>query len=583
MTMANGLRRRSADVNGANMLSLRLRETAGKIPDGPPVECEIPQPKSSLSGLGSRGPVPVRCDGHHSTTSHASHNIAPSDPQEGRATSVQRHKPKPLSKGFKMHSQAFRLKVCTLMIFGCASLWVSVAARSAHGDNSLDQELRSALETNGFTGRIEFTLQSRLGRPINWNLADAGHMLYYDAILAIKEDNACAACHSPTTGYGDTQSIAIGINSNGLVGPSRTGPRLQRRAPSAINTPFYPTLGWGFRFESLSGDPFDNSAGFRVPQPEGLTLSHFSHLLAAVACISVTDRAALVGFKYDGDNASIRATLATRVNGIKRYRKMFGKVYPEVKAGAPIAFDMIANAIAEYELTLIYANAPIDQYARGDLSAMSEDQKRGALLFFGKARCIECHAVSGKANEMFSDFAGHVAAVPQLAPENTNVTFDGPNADEDYGFEKVTHNPDDRYKFRTAPLRNVAARVAYFHNGAFTRLRTAIYHHLNVFESARNYDPRAENIAKDLNRLGPIEPVLARVDPILATPIDLTDDELRQLTEFVRAGLLDERARVENLVLEKPGSVPSKLKPFNYQYPSTQHPAATSNCEQCHY
>lgn len=481
-----------------------------------------------------------------------------------------------------MHSRSLRLKVGALLIFGCACLWASLAPWSARGDDSLDLELRSALASHGFTGRIESTVQARLGRPINQKLASAGHFLYFDAILAIKQDNACAACHSPTAGFADTQSIAIGIDSNGFVGPSRKGPRNRRRAPTGINAVFYPKATWTGRFESLSGDPFDNSAGFRLPEPEGLTLSYFSHLLAASACISVTDRTALVGPKFEGDNVAIRATLAARVNGIKRYRKMFGKVYAEVSAGAPIRFDMIANAIAEYMLTLVYANAPIDQYARGDLTAMSEDEKRGALLFFGKARCVECHAVSGKSNEMFSDFTGHVAAAPQLTPEDTNATFDGPGANEDYGMEQVTHNPGDRYKFRTAPLRNAGARVAYYHNGAFTTIKTAILHHLHVFESARNYDPRAENIAKDLNRLGPIEPVLARVDPILATAIDLTDDELRQLTKFVRDGLLDDRANVWNLVLQKPASVPSHLKPFFYEYPSTRHPAASENCQQCH-
>jgi cytochrome c peroxidase len=463
-------------------------------------------------------------------------------------------------------------------------LWASFAPRSARSDDSLDPELRSILASHGFTGRIESTVETRLGRPVNQKLASAGHMLYFDAILAIKQDNACAACHSPTTGFADTQSIAVGIDSNGFVGPSRAGPRNRRRALTGINAVFYPKATWTGRFESLSGDPFDNSAGFRFPDPEGLTLSYFQILLAASACISVTDRTALVGPNFAGDNSAIRATLAARVDAVKRYRKMFGKVYAEVSGGAPIRFDMIANAIAEYMLTLVYANAPIDQYARGDSSAMSDDEKRGALLFFGKARCVECHAVSGKSNEMFSDFAGHVAAVPQLTPENTNAKFDGPGADEDYGIEQVTHNADDRYKFRTSPLRNVGARVAYYHNGAFTRLRNAISHHLHVFESARDYDPQAEKIAKDLNRLGPIEPVLARVDPILATAIDLTEDELRQLTAFVRDGLLDDRAKVENLALQKPGSVPSGMKPFFYEYPSgASHPAATTNCQQCHY
>jgi cytochrome c peroxidase len=50
-----------------------------------------------------------------------------------------------------------------------------------------------------------------------------------------------------------------------------------------------------------------------------------------------------------------------------------------------------------------------------------------------------------------------------------------------------------------------------------------------------------------LRARGPAEPVLARIDPILATPIPLSDDEVRDLVDFVRHGLLDQRARPENL------------------------------------
>lgn len=466
-----------------------------------------------------------------------------------------------------MRYQTLHFKFWILLLFVGACLWLSVTPRNAHSADNADQELRAALASVGFTGRIESTVEARLGRPINQKLAAAGNLLYYDAILGIKQDNACAACHSPTTGYADTQSIAVGIDSNGWVSQRRAGPRNRRRSPTTLNAAFYPKAMWNSRFESLSGDPFDNRLGFKMPEPEGQRLSYFSHLLAAQTCMPVTDRAEMAGFAFNGDNFAIRATLARRVDGIKRYRKLFGKVYPEVKAGAPITFDMIANAIAEYELTLVYANAPIDRFARGEVAAMSEEEKRGALLFFGKARCVECHAVSGAANEMFSDFAAHVVAVPQLVPENTNATFDGANTDEDYGYEQVTHNPDDRYKFRTSPLRNLAAQPTYFHNGAFTHIRTAILHHLNAYESARRYDPIAEGIAKDLRRLGPIEPLLSRLDPILKTPIELTADELQQLTAFVRDSLFDERAKFEILVKQKPDIVPSGLKPFFYEYP----------------
>jgi cytochrome c peroxidase len=454
-----------------------------------------------------------------------------------------------------------------VLLFAAACLGLSLTPPRAHSADNVDQELRGILARERFTGRIESTVEARLGRPINQKLAAAGNLLYYDAILGIKQDNACAACHSPTTGYADTQSIAVGIDSNGWVSARRAGPRNRRRTPTSLNAAFYPRAMWNGRFESLSGDPFDNRQGFKLPEPEGQQLSFFSHLLAAQACMPVTDRAEMAGFAFNGDNFAIRATLARRVDAVKRYRKMFGKVYAEVKAGAPITFDMIANAIAEYELTLVYANAPLDRFARGEAASMSDEEKRGALLFFGKARCVECHAVSGAANEMFSDFLPHVIAVPQLAPETTNASFDGPGADEDYGYEQVTHNPEDRYEFRTSPLRNLAAQPAYFHNGAFTHIKAAILHHLNAYDSARQYDPGAEGIAKDLRRLGPIEPLLARLDPILQTPIELTAEEVQQLTSFVRDSLLDERAKFEILVKQKPDSVPSGLKPFFYEYP----------------
>ena len=94
-------------------------------------------------------------------------------------------------------------------------------------------------------------------------------MLWFDPFTGLNDDNTCAGCHSPTNGFGDTQSIAIGIDNNGVVGPGRRGPRNQRRTPMAINTAFYPTLMWNSRFRALSGDPFDNGAGFPFPPPKG--------------------------------------------------------------------------------------------------------------------------------------------------------------------------------------------------------------------------------------------------------------------------------------------------------------------------
>jgi cytochrome c peroxidase len=465
----------------------------------------------------------------------------------------------------------------------------------------LDEQLKAELRRAGFGGRIESTLESRLNRRIDPRLADLGGLLFFDTAVGLYEDNACAGCHSPAAGFSDTQSIAIGVQNNGTVGPKRVGPRNQRRSPLVMNTAFYPNLMWNGRFSAPSGDPFDNSQGFTFPPPEGVTRfprndKIITHLLMAQAHIPSTELVEMAGFTGtkgtigprfdqfdDGEgtpvplpdasgfrNEPIRQAVLQRLNATPEYRKLFGKLFHKVDAGAPIDFSMVGRAIAEFEFTIVRADAPIDRYARGEHHAMTDSQKRGALVFFGKGNCVACHSVAGQSNEMFSDFQMHNIGVPQIAPEfgvgKGNVIFDGRGENEDFGLEQITGNPADRYKFRSSPLRNVALQPTFFHNGAFTRLEDAIRHHLDVATSARNYDPARAGIDLDLrNRLGPIEPVLERLDPLLAMPIDLTDGEFRDLVAFVRDGLRDPRATPKSLCRLVPKSVPSGLPMLSFE------------------
>ena len=457
-----------------------------------------------------------------------------------------------------MNIRRCKLIVLVFALLAVGLLTATRKSSASSSQNSLDRDLSNVLSQQGFTGRIESTLEKRLGRKIDNQLADLGRNLFHDTIVGLKGDNSCSGCHAATAGFGDTQSIAIGIDNNFIVGPDRVGPRNQRRTPMAANTAFFPTLMWNSRFASLSGNPFDNSAGFIFPSPEGLTLSDKAHLLIAQAFIPPTERVEAAGFEFPGDNYAIRAEVIRRINNVPEYRKLFGKIFPEVKAGALVTYNMFAKAIAEFEFTLVFANAPVDRFARGEKNAMTGEQKKGALLFFGKAGCVECHAVSGQSNEMFSDFKQHVIGIPQIVPSFGNVVFDGLGLNEDFGLEQVTGNPNDRYKFRTSPIRNVALQPAFFHNGAYTRLEDALRFHLNVAESARNYNPRLAGVDLDLQgATGSIEPVLERLDPLMRTPVRLTDEEFRELLDFVRNGLLDPRAKPENLRRLIPSSVPS--------------------------
>jgi len=466
-------------------------------------------------------------------------------------------------------------------------------------DPTLDASLQAVLAEHGFTGGIEETLAERLGRPIDPRLAELGRLIFFDRILSLHNDNSCAACHGPAWGFGDSQSMAIGVANNGISGPDRAGARNQRRAPSVVNSAFYPRQMLNGRFEALSGDPFDNALGFRFPPPEGTTKFPpgdplVRTLVAAQAHLPPTDLVEMAGFtgtagtigpefdRFDDGlgllvpppdasgyrNEPIRAAVVARFNANEQYRRRFARAFGTVPGGQ-IAFPMIAKALAEFQASLTFTDAPIDRYARGSRTALTAPQKRGALLFFGRARCVECHAVAGGSNEMFSDFRNHVIAVPQIAPVfgelvdgffTGNVVFDGPGRDEDFGAEQVTGNPADRYAFRTSPLRNVAVQPAFFHNGAFTQLEDAIRHHLDVVASANTYDPDVAGVDADLRlRRGPTQPMLDRLDPILAIPIALTGEEFAELVDFVRHGLLDPRTVPESLCVMLPLAVPSRM------------------------
>ena len=474
--------------------------------------------------------------------------------------------------------------------------WLIVDAR--RDDPSLETRLAAVLHRSGFTGRVEATLTRRLGRPLDDRLVDVGRLLFFDNALGLREDNSCAGCHSPAFAFGDSQSIAIGVQNNGIVGPDRLGPRNQRKAPPVINSAFFPKLMLNSRFVALSGDPFDNSLGFQFPAPEGTTRfragdPRFPTLLSAQGHIPPTELVEMAGFRgasdnplfdpkfhqfddhigtrlprdRDGDgflNEEIRSLVLRRLNGIPEYVMRFAEVFDDDGRPRPfrITFAMVGLALSEFQTSLTFADAPIDRFARGQRWAMTPRQQRGALIFFGRAGCVGCHAVGE--NEMFSDFENHVLGVPQLAPAfgagSGNVAFDGPRGDEDFGSEQISGDEADRYKFRTSPLRNVGLQPTFFHNGAFTRLEDAIRHHLDARDSARAYTAIAAGVDADLAAfLGPIEPVLERLDPRMRKPIRLSREELADLVTFVRDGLLDPRATPERACGLTPVAVPSGL------------------------
>ncbi len=388
-----------------------------------------------------------------------------------------------------------------------------------------------------------------------------GQALMFDKELSGNRDIACATCHHPLLHTGDGLPLSIGTGGRGL-GPARVRasgrPFIPRNAPEIFNrgAPEWRTMFWDMR---VAGAP---AVGFATPArdllPRGL-----ESVLAAQAMFPVTSRDEMRGQRGDrdvfgrpnelaeipdGDLRAIWDALMARLLAIPGYVSMFLSAYPETPL-VQLGFQHAANAIAAFEVaawTLV--DSPWDRYLEGDLSALPDEAKRGALLFFGKAGCARCHS-----GPLFTDQRAHNIGAPQIGPGK------GAEAPEDFGRARETGEDAERFAFRTPPLRNVALTGPWMHDGAFATLEAAVRHHLDPARSLRSYD--VSQLPPELRETfrgdpASIRAILQRLDPAVSEPLELSDREVNQLLTFLEA-LTDPRAA--DLREDIPASVPSGL------------------------
>lgn len=252
------------------------------------------------------------------------------------------------------------------------------------------------------------------------------------------------------------------------------------------------------------------------------------------------------------DFAGIWSALMQRLLAFPEYVALFNAAYPDVPTAA-LGFQHAANAIAAFEIQAwTYLGSPWDHYVAGDDSAMSEQAKRGAMLFFGAAGCSECH----KGN-LLTDQSEHDVGVPQVGPGK------GAEAPQDFGCGRVTGNAADRYTFRTPPLRNVTMTGPWMHDGAFTTLRAAVHHMLDPATSLQHYD--VAQLPADLQDTfqgdaATIDAILANLDAAFAKPRSVSETQVDDLLGFLEA-LTDPMA--SDLSTDVPDAVPSGLPVYD--------------------
>lgn len=119
----------------------------------------------------------------------------------------------------------------------------------------------------------------------------------------------------------------------------------------------------------------------------------------------------------------------------------------------------ITRALAAYERTLIGGDAPYDAYLLGDSSILSEEQIRGLSLFkSNRLGCTNCHS-----GVLFTNF--------EIANNGLYSKYTDP------GLFRLTVQNEDRGKFKTPSLRNVAITAPYMHDGSLTSLDDVLEHY----------------------------------------------------------------------------------------------------------
>jgi cytochrome c peroxidase len=145
--------------------------------------------------------------------------------------------------------------------------------------------------------------------------------------------------------------------------------------------------------------------------------------------------------------------LMTRLATIPEYKPMFEATFP----GEGMSPKTLAKAIATYERTIVSERAPFDAWIEGDEKAISEEAKRGFVVFNGKAQCAACHEGWNFTNDGFQDIG--------LPSQDIGRGEYLP------GVIKMKH------AFKTPGLREIARRSPYMHDGSLATLEAVVEHY----------------------------------------------------------------------------------------------------------
>jgi cytochrome c peroxidase len=288
---------------------------------------------------------------------------------------------------------------------------------------------------------------------IDENKAEIGKMLFFDPRLSRSGFISCNSCHNLSMGGSDNLPTSIGHGWQ--QGPIN--------APTVLNSSMNVAQFWDGRARDLK-----EQAGGPIANPGEMAASH---------------------------------TLAVDViESIPGYRDTFLAVY----GSDTVSIDMITDAIAEFEKTLVTPNSRFDQWLLGNAEAITAQERRGYELFKASG-CAGCHNGPALGGNSFQKMG-------LVAPYDTDNPAEGRAA--------VTGSDADRFKFKVPTLRNVELTYPYFHDGGAVTLHAAV-RIMGRLQLARDYnDEEIEAIVAFLRTLTGEQPRFAL--PILPPSTERT-------------------------------------------------------------
>ena len=251
---------------------------------------------------------------------------------------------------------------------------------------------------------------------------ELGRMLFYDPVISTDDQTACVTCHSELWGMGDAIPRSVGHGAGLDAGPRRDGPNeLRRNSPAIYNLAFRESLLWDGRASSL-----EERAIMPVVDP--------------------------------GELGSDEQSLIDDLSAIPEYVDLFAEAFPD---DPRVTVENFGAAIAAFERTVLSIRSTYDVYVEGRHELLDEEEIEG-MFRFAEMGCDGCHVPPLFESDTFAN---------RHAPEIEGIT--------DHGREEHTGLVEDRGKFRTPSLRNLAATEPYFHNGSVKLMSEAVRHELD--------------------------------------------------------------------------------------------------------